>query len=150
MILRQKSERSRKALTEQYGDDIYDEEETFLAIMDEYTHRPFVVILIDNVSKEKAILDTIEWDKADDPGPFRFGCDSYWEKNGMDWEEQLKMYPPARKLDRETLSQLQGNIRLDNYAAAKQLEKATPAERSGKNAFICPALLQHHNSIYKR
>jgi len=147
--LRQKSNRSRVALAEQYGEDIYDEEDTFMAIMDEYTQRPYVVLCIDNVSKEKPVLDTITWDKADDPGPFRFGCDDYWRTNELSWEEQLEAYPPARSYDRETIKKLNFNTRLDNYKEAKTLENSSE-ERNGKNAFICPALLKSHNQTHNQ
>lgn len=68
----------------------------------------------------------------------------------MEWEEQLLAYPPARKLDRETLSKNhEYNIRLDNYPAAKSLENPSNQKRDGRNALVCPALLEHHKKLHK-
>lgn len=62
VILRQKSNRSRIALAEQYGEDIYEDDDIFLATLDSETQKPFHVVVIDNVSKDKPVLDTIMWD----------------------------------------------------------------------------------------
>jgi hypothetical protein len=128
VILKQKSKRSRTILSEQYGDELCESPDDFLRVLDELVAEKFKLMIVDNVTKDKIGKDTVYWEKAEDPGPFRFGNDSWW---GVEvWEEQLKKFPVRKPLEREAMKKAfkDNSITMQRLASKPSLRAAAKSD----------------------
>lgn len=125
----QKGWRSRKALQEQYGSDLGAKGDDFLQVMDSYTSQEFVVIVIDNTTRHFGWIEEVFWDKADDPGRFRVGCENFWRDTN--WDVQLQKFPLT---DPMTVDDAKKNLNANRYnddKYMKLMEKAKYYSRKG-------------------
>jgi hypothetical protein len=124
VLFPQKSKRSRKCIEEQFGEELSPTSKEFLQCIDVVASVPFHVTVIDNVNKEGFGTDNVYWDKADDPGKFRFGNDEYWGRTS--WEQQLKDYPLPDKLEKDRLKEHLNDTSIDWQILSSKVERRAP------------------------